>query len=242
MRQIFFWEMSVLAINLYGDRSIATPTGHGIDVSSQRADDLDLMAVAHVKALLLERASASAMDVGCGHGGQAARLAKAGAQVVAVDAVDYRLEVAESMAREGIRPGHFSFYRFPVESGPDLIGVDRGVFDVIMCQRMIHYLKHNEAQAALGWFYRSVNNGGHLFLSASGIASELSEGYAGKELPLEKRFSPLAPAMAEKHSIRPPVCLYSVDELSDAVSAAGWLVEKAFLSPFGNVKLVARKP
>lgn len=224
-------------INLYGDQLIATSTGHGADISSQRADDLDLMAVEQVRTIGLARGSISVMDVGCGHGGQAARMAAAGAYVVAVDAVNYGAEVAASMAREMVQPGQFSFRRLPVENEPTL-----GSFDIVMCQRMIHYLKHDAACAVLGWFYRSANSGGYLFLSASGMDSELSEGYTGKTLPLSERFTPLAPAMAEKHAIRPPVCLYSMNELVAMANATGWIVEKAFLSPFGNVKLVARKP
>lgn len=40
------------AINLYGDQRVATSTGHGIDIASQRADDLDLMAVEQVQSLV----------------------------------------------------------------------------------------------------------------------------------------------------------------------------------------------
>lgn len=145
-------------INLYGDQLIATSTGHGADISSQRADDLDLMAVEQVRTIGLARGSISVMDVGCGHGGQAARMAAAGAYVVAVDAVNYGAEVAASMAREMVQPGQFSFRRLPVENEPTL-----GSFDIVMCQRMIHYLKHDAACAVLGWFYRSANSGGYLF-------------------------------------------------------------------------------
>lgn len=223
-------------INLYGDQLVSTTTGHGADISTQRADDLDMMAVELIRSA--PGAPVVALDVGCGHGGQAARMAKAGAYVVAVDAVDYSAEVADSMVREGVRPGRFSFFRVPVESGTSF----GSLFDVVVCQRMIHYLNHDAAQAFLHWLFRTTSSGGHLFLSASGIDSELGEGYAGKNLPLPERFAPLAQVMAEKHAIRPPVCLYRMDELADAVSAAGWFVENTFLSPFGNVKLVARKP
>lgn len=220
-------------INLYGDQRVATATGHGVDIASQRADDLDLMAVEFVQRLH----GAIVLDAGCGHGGQAARLAKAGAShVTALDAADYKPQVIESMRREGVAFG-FSFVQASVEA----VDTALGPFDVIMCQRMIHYLPHDAALRALKWFHRAAGNGARLFISASGMDSELGDGYAGKEVPVAQRFAPLAPAMAEKHSIHPPVCLYRQSELEATVAAAGWVVEKAFLSPFGNVKLVARK-
>lgn len=227
--------MSQSAINLYGDQRVATATGHGIDVASQRADDLDMMAVEHIHALVSAHHPAHALDAGCGHGGQVARMAKAGAHVVAIDIEDYQDHVVESMRREGVYT-NFGFYCASVEDQPNL-----GPFDVIVCQRMIHYLKHDAAKDALAWLYRVANDDGYLFVSASGMDSELGDGYGGKDAALHTRFAPLAPAMADKHSIHPPVCLYRKDELAGIVEGAGWIVEKAFLSPFGNVKVVARK-
>lgn len=223
------------SINLYGDQRIATATGHGIDIASQRADDLDLLAVGHIHTMVSVHRPVFALDVGCGHGGQAARMAFAGAVVLAIDSEDYQLHVTESMRREGVF-SEFGFYRVSVEDEPEL-----GPFEVIVCQRMIHYLRHDAAKSALDWFHHIASDDARLFISASGMDSELGDGYEGKEVPAHDRFSRLAPAMADKHSIHPPVCLYRKDELEALVAGAGWIVEKAFLSPFGNVKVVARK-
>lgn len=223
------------SINLYGDQRVATITGHGIDIASQRADDLDLMAVDQVRDLASRQRPAFALDAGCGHGGQSARLAKAGANVLAIDIEDYQAQVVELMRREGIETG-FDFRLTSVMDKPEL-----GPFDVIMCQRMIHYLRYADAKEALAWFLHVSRADARLFISASGMDSELGDGYAGKTTPPHARFFTLAPAMAGKHSIHPPVCLYRKDELEALVSDAGWAVEKAFLSPFGNVKMVARK-
>lgn len=80
-----------------------------------------------------------------------------------------------------------------------------------------------------------------MFLSASGMDSELSEGYPACGLPVDRRFARLAANMAEKHAILAPVCLYRPSELEDLARDAGWAVENVFVSPFGNVKLVAVK-
>lgn len=222
-------------INVYGDHRIATQTGHGIDVASQRADDLDRMAIAHIKTLVAQQQRVYALDAGCGHGGQAARMAQAGAYVQALDSEDYEAQVAHAMLAEGIQHGYV-FQRVSVETHPWI-----GPCDVIVCQRMIHYLKRNSARDVLFWFRCIAQTNAKLYLSASGMDSELGEGYAGSTQPVHKRFAQLSPKMAKKHAIYPPVCLYRLDELSALVREAGWVVENAFLSEFGNVKIVARK-
>lgn len=228
--------MNTETINIYGDQRVATLSGNGVDVASQRADDLDRMAVEYVRSIVGQR-SIFALDVGCGHGGQTARMAAAGATVIAMDIHDYSAEISGSLAREGAHPGQCHFFRAGVESQPDIAPVD-----IVMCQRMIHYLDYRSAGDALAWFHRISVSGGRMFLSASGMGSELGEDYPARDLPVGRRFAHLAPAMAEKHAILAPVCLYRPEELADLAAKSGWAVEKVFTSPFGNVKLVASKP
>lgn len=222
-------------VNLYGDQRVATVAGKGIDVASQRADDLDLMAVEHIKAIAEEK-QVIALDAGCGRGGQTVRMAKAGASVIAMDSHDYHDEIVDLMRREGVNPGRIFFYRASVESQPEI-----GAVDVIMCQRMIHYLKPQNALMALSWFHRISVPGGRMFLSASGLDSELGNGYAARDIPADRRFAHLSAEMSEKHAILSPVCLYRPEELAGLASEAGWKVENVFVSPFGNVKMVASK-
>lgn len=223
------------AINLYGDQRRATFTGHGIDVASQRADDLDLMAIDQIQRLATDGNGVFVLDAGCGFGGQSARMVKAGGQVLAIDIEDYQAQIAASMEREGVET-NLQFLCLPVQQKAEI-----GPFDIILCQRMLHYLQYDAALDALRWFHREARAGASLFISASGMDSELGNGYAGASAPVRNRFAPLDAAMAEKHSIHPPVCLYRQAELESIVATAGWTVENAFLSPFGNVKLIARK-
>lgn len=222
-------------INLYGDLRITTVSGNGVDVSAQRADKLDLMAVDYIRVIAKKRA-VFALDVGCGHGGQAARMAKAGARVTAMDIHDYRVEIARTLANEGVHSGQCFFIRADVESEQDV-----GPVEVVVCQRTIHYLDHQAAEKALAWLHHISVSGGRMFLSASGLDSELGNGYPAQDLPVERRFAHLSPEMAEKHAIFLPVCLYRPDELADLATQAGWGVEEVFTSPFGNIKLVALK-
>lgn len=227
-------------LNAYGDVARPTEAGHGMDIASQRADELDLLAIEQVKTLVARggaKGGVLALDIGCGHGGQAARMAHAGAQVLAIDVEDCADKVAASMREQGVADAAWAFQR---------IGIERvGSFDlqanVIVCQRMIHYLRHGDALAALMALRRVAAQGATLYLSASGIDSELADGYVGQDVDVRQRFATLRPDRASKHQIARPVCLYREDELADLARAAGWLVRRVFRSSFGNVKLVATR-
>ena len=78
--------------------------------------------------------------------------------------------------------------------------------------------------------------GARLFISASGMQSELADGYPHAGNPVEERFALLAPAMQAKHGVREPVCLYAKDELERLVLAQGFTAIRTWTSPFGNVK------
>jgi SAM-dependent methyltransferase len=224
------------ALNGYGDRRIlAGDTGHGVDVASQRADALDEAAVADVARRAAAGARPTAADLGCGRGGQVARMAAAGARVVGFDLDDHAAEVAAAgglFVRADLRS--FAASRAALPLAP---------WDVVVSQRTIHYLPHGEAAALLRSLAAGrMAPGGGLYLSASGTASELSGGGYPLHLPLAERFAPLSPEMAAKHGILPPVCLYSVEELSALVEACGFRVVRAERSAFGNVKVAALAP
>lgn len=219
------------AINLYGDKPEFLAAGHGADIASQRADDLDLMAIEWVRSL----SSPFAIDVACGAGGQAFRLAQAGATVVATDIADMT-QIIDS-ASTGL-PGRVVFVQLDMRC-LDQLQVELPA-DVIVCQRAIHYLSFSAAIGVVAQMARLLAPGGRLYLSASGIHSELADGYVGRDAPVEARYARLALAMREKHGIRSPVCLYSEDDLSRLLIAGGFAVESIFSSAFGNIKAVAR--
>ena len=222
------------ALNQYGDQRIATHSGHGVDIASQRADDLDLLAIGFIHQLVdQKRKAVRALDVGCGFGGQAARLVEAGAFVECMDIEDYSVEIHCQMAL--CADGHR--HRFTQASVLDQPAI--GTVHAISCQRMLHYLPYQHAVKALTWMLDILCPGGRLFISASGLNSELGDGYPGKSVPIGERFAFLSDEMAEKHSIHPPVCLYTLDELSTLLSDTGWVVEQGFVSGFGNIKIVA---
>lgn len=221
-------------LNSYGDVVRPTEGGHGMDIASQRVDELDRWAIERVEALHAVRA-VCALELGCGHGGQAARLARAGAQVLAIDVVDHAVQVAASMREQGIDASTWAFRCIGIERVASL-GVQA---DVIVCQRMIHYLRWRDALDALSALRRSAADAAMLYLSASGIDSELGDGYPDRDVDVRRRFALLRQDRAEHHGITHPVCLYREGELAALVHDAGWSVRRVFRSDFGNVKLVA---
>lgn len=219
-------------LNLYGDQSKFLASGHGADIASQRADDLDLMAIERTRS----RASTFALDIACGAGGQAIRLAQEGATVVATDIVD--MAAAIQTAAVGV-PGKVTFVKLDMRS-LDKLHVEL-LADVIVCQRAIHYLPFAEAVVVIAQMGRLMAPDGRLYLSASGIDSELGYGYIGRLASLEGRYAELAPAMRDKHGIHGPVCLYSQRDMVRLLTMAGLEAETVFSSQFGNIKAVAKR-
>lgn len=232
------------SVNEYGDRKQVLAQGRGIDVASQREDDLDRMASDRVREIAALR-KPFAIDAACGAGGQAIRMAKAGARVLAFDIAPLKaaFDSAKADAETLSSPLEAEFLRWDMRVLPaSPRGSLEGQADVLVCQRAIHYLPLDEALKAIAGMGKCLAPGGRLHLSASGMGSELSEGYSAKDKPLAARFARLSEAMREKHGILDPVCLYSPKELEGLLAAAGLVAEIVFESPFGNVKAVARRP
>ncbi len=215
------------ALNIYGDGKVLTKGGRGVDVASQREDDLDRAAIEFIRA----RSAPAVLEIGCGLGGQSFRMAEAGAVVTAMDMHDY----SESI------PAHdrIAFVQGDLASfapAPDVH------YDAIFSQRTIHYLPFGQAAAALRRLVENhLNPGGALFLSASGLLSELGHFYPHADLPVSERFANLSPAMSEKHGIHAPVCLYTCDDLTGLLMMCG-LYPKVWISPFGNIKAIGEMP
>ena len=84
---------------------------------------------------------------------------------------------------------------------------------------------------------RPVRHGCSVFLSLSGLASELGAGYPQSRLAA--RYHRLAPAAARKHHVHQPVCLYGLEDARALALAAELRVVDVRHSAFHNVKLHA---
>jgi hypothetical protein len=103
-------------------------------------------------------------------------------------------------------------------------------------QRTLHYLRPLDALNLFERLGEMMEAGAKCFLSASGISSELGDGYRGREIPWEQRYFPLSSENQKKHGIEGAVCLYSETELAAAMERSGFSCETIYSSQFGNVK------
>jgi hypothetical protein len=218
------------SINLYGDKLIATTGEHGADISSQRMDDLDVETL--IYALQNREKGGAFLDIGCGIGIQGFRLAALGFETVLIDWVPVETTVLRIAGLSELLP--LSYVMKDVRSLESTDLPER----ILVCysQRFIHYLRFHEAVTLLQLVRSRMLSGAKLFLSASGLLSELGDNYEGKAQELSRRFNLLAEPMADKHNIHEPVCLYTPDDLVALCQTASFACDRVFSSPFGNVK------
>jgi hypothetical protein len=220
-------------LNLYGDRAISTTGTHGIDVASQRLDALDKEALDQV---LRSGERLNCVDLGCGFGCQGVRFALLGAISHLFDLMPESEWVKSVRTLTDLPISHrqCDLRSIPQNTLPECI-------DLAFSQRFIHYLTYSEASKLIEVIYNHLSPGARFYISASGLDSELGEGYlAGKE-EIKERFSPLSPAMQSKHNIIEPVCLYREAELADLFISHGYVARHVWKSPFGNIKAIFQK-
>ena len=218
------------------DDLIPAGEGRGIDVALQRADDLDNKSLQFIQNIIHKQNAVKALDVACGSGGHSVRMALMGAEVSASDILDRADDVITLAATMGVEKQ----VQFQVTDMQELSQHYRQEFDVVVCQRAIHYLPYQQALVALKEMKKVLSSNGRLYISASGLHSELSQGYEAKNTPVKARFAQLEQTVARHHDIMHPVCLYAEEDLQKALEAAGFEVESIFSSSFGNIKAIAK--
>lgn len=98
------------------------------------------------------------LDLGCGEGGYARRLAAAGALVTAVDCSEAAIGYAQEQARrEGLTIAHYQ------RNSNDLFGVPDGSFDAVLCSMML--MDCEDLDGTLREVVRVLTPGGRLFVS-----------------------------------------------------------------------------
>lgn len=220
----------VSSLNLYGDSLVMTTGKHGANISSQRMDDLDVETM--LFALQLKERKGASLDLGCGIGIQGLRLASLGFKTVLIDWVPVNTTVLRAIGLDELLP-----LSYLMKDVRELESADLPT-EIAICysQRFIHYLTFDEAVALLRLVRGQMQSGAKLFLSASGLLSELGDNYLGKSQELSTRFARLSEYMAKKHNIHEPVCLYTTDDLVRLCLKASFRCDRVFSSAFGNVK------
>jgi len=208
------------------------PGRYGVDVALTRADDLDRKLVAECQNLT----NVSVIDIGCGAGGQSLRLAQAGARVTGADIDDYDDAFEALRTTHGLTEEQLQFVVSDARDLKKYLACKK--FDYCCLQRVIHYLPYAQALELLLILRVYVQKG--LFVSVTGVESDIGINYMDKDTSVEKRFCILTTDDAETFSITQPVCLYTPEEFISLLQDAGWIIEECWVSAFGNSKAICR--
>lgn len=204
--------------------------GFGVDVAVQRADDLDKKILSFIK----NEKNLSVLELGCGAGGQSARMALVGARVVAIDIYDFSSVFNKLCEINNLTEGYLRFKQGDIRDFAKI--TDGQKFDIACLQRVIHYLTFQEALTLLGELRSLISK--KLFISVSGINTEIGNNYQHKERDIRERYCHLDNERAELFNIKQPLCLYSKEEFHSLLEKSGWMVEEIWVSAFGNIKAV----
>ena len=205
---------------------------------SLAADELEYLVTREIALSLRHKNLPRVLDLycGCGDACFAAQMAEQGAEVIAADAASYQEEV---LAKKPAAATGGSLAFIPIVHDKKFLA-EGEMFDLVFCHHGICHLPYPEARALLRRIIRQhLKIGGKLYISAYGLNSDLGEGYADLEQPIEKRFCPLAPAIAKSYNLKGPACLYSERNLVNLLFEAGGSVLRSFTTTHGTVKAVA---
>jgi SAM-dependent methyltransferase len=89
---------------------------------------------------------------------------------------------------------------------------------IVYSSRFFHYLKYTDGKNLLKILSKKLKKNGKVYFSISGIDSDLSKGYFGKGIELEKRFFKISEKIQDRFQIKEKVCLYSQEEIKNLFS------------------------
>lgn len=207
---------------------------YGVDVALNRQDDLDKKAIAGVDRFISAAKKVTVIDIGCGAGGTTTTLAQPGASVVGIDILDYSSHFEELRNTNNLSEQQLRFIQGDIRKASAL--VDELSPKICLMQRVIHYMPYNDALSVLKHLRKSGVI--DLFISVTGLESDIGNNYTDKNKPVQKRFCTLALEDMNRFSITQPVCLYTPEEFTYLLQESGWEIKECWVSAFGNVKAV----
>lgn len=208
---------------------------YGVDVANSRLDDLDKRLLTDVRLRVGRGEVVRVLDIGCGQGGLSVALAQAGATVVALDRDDYLQNIKVRLENEPALSGSVEFVQADI-SEIDLSTL--GNFDCVVLQRVLHYLPYVTAKNVLITLRQQSEQ---LYVSVTGIETEIGRHYAHRDVIIDSRWSYLDARGQELFSMTAPLCLYQEAEIHSLLKETGWIVSWSRVSDFGNCKVVATR-
>ena len=227
-------------INEKGDVFLPTEDGHGVDISSQRQDELDICSCQMIR----ERAAAGnevhVVDLGGGFGAHSIRMAEAGALVTMIDLSSESVDFLKKAVGQGIITS--GSVRLVQKDFRDIADLDLPEkIDVLYSQRAIHYVPYKEVLLVLSRLSHRMAGNGAVFISAAGFDTEYGKTYPDRDKPVEERFAFVAKDMQKKHGITHKLVTYKEEDMARLLETSGFRDIKVTRSDFGNIKAMACK-
>jgi len=210
-------------------------TKHGIDISQVRLDDLDRKIINFA---LNWKGRKVAIDFGSGEGRVSIILALIGFEVHLYDTRDlseHFTQLAKSLKLEDrIHFHQTDISKLNVEDLPEEI-------TILIAQRVLHYLKFEEAKKLIQIASKKMQEDAQLFASVTGLNSQIGESYPDKDKNIEDRFAEVSGDAKDIFSIHNPVCLYEQDDTAILFKESTLLNLESYVSKFGNIKVIYKK-
>ncbi len=209
---------------------------YGVDVGALRIDDWDKLLLSEVAHTVSTGTIVSVLEIGCGAGAQAVRLAEAGAVVDAIDIADYKKDVFRRAQSSGVSD-RVTFTQADMRLFLEE-KVSSSLYTFASIQRVFHYVPYDDAKKFLERLRLCTQQA--LYLSVTGTTTAIAKYYVQKNEPLLLRWGMLDKEGQQVFSIHEPLCLYSEAEILELLTETGWEVIRHRVSDFGNIKIVAR--
>ena len=202
---------------------------YGVDITSRRLDDLDTLLLHDLEEYRNRTGDeVVVLDAGCGEGGLASVLLEAGYSVYGVDVME-----TEPAIFAGKKYDKGRFHNVDIR---DFLAMEQGVtpYTAIVLQRVIHYMPYQTAVTVLKKCLELSEYG--VYVSFSGLGSEIAKYYVHKDVSIKNRFTVLSEMGQQTFSITEPLCLYSEDDIQDLITELDCRCEYFRTSAFGNHK------
>lgn len=180
------------------------------------------------------------IDLGCGLGSQSLRASLTGINTYAYDIDKAAALHLQKLSMYSVN--HIRFFQTDLSIKESYNNILPNKIDVAYAQRFIHYLEYTKAIALLTSINKRLRYAkSKIFISFSGLNSEIGLSHPHRATPLEHRHAVAHPDMVKKHGISKPLTPYSREESINLLTEAGFRNVEAKESEFGNVKCIAQK-